>query len=221
LPPGLSLNSLTGEVSGTSTTVGTYNFIVQATDANSQTDTQALTIVVNSAPIITTTSLPNATVSGPYSQTLVSAGGTVPLTWNVISGSLPAGMTLSSSGVLLGTPTTAGTSSFTVRVTDTNSVSASQALSLIVNPAPTITRTNLPDIKVNHSYSQTVTASGGTTPLVWSISAGSLPPGLSLNSSNGLISGTPTAIATYNFSVSITDANSVNTSQALSIKVKP
>lgn len=221
LPAGLSLNSSTGAVSGTSTSAGTYNFTVQTADANSQIDTQALTIVVNSAPTITTTALPNATVSGPYSQSLSSTGGTSPKSWTLVSGTLSSGVTLSSSGMLSGTPTAAGTSSFTIRVTDTNGVSASQALSLLVNPAPTITRTNLPDIKVNHSYSQTVTASGGTAPLTWNISAGSLPTGLSLNLSNGLISGTPTMVATYNFTVRVTDANNVGTTQALSIKVKP
>jgi hypothetical protein len=139
----------------------------------------------------------------------------------VSSGSLPAGITLSSGGELSGTPGIPGTSSFTVQTSEANGVTAVQTLSLVVNAEPTITRNNLPDLKVNHNYAQTVTASGGTAPLVWSISASSLPIGLSLNSSNGLISGTATIAATYNFIVTVSDTDHVSATKALSIKVKP
>lgn len=89
-----------------------------------------------SSPAITTTSLPNGTANSAYSATLAATGGVTPYSWSVISGSLPAGLTLGpSTGVISGTPTTAGTSSFTVQVTDANAKTASAALGITINPA--------------------------------------------------------------------------------------
>jgi N-acetylneuraminic acid mutarotase len=221
LPTGLSLDSLTGEISGNATGSGTFNFTVEVTDANSQTDTQDLSIVVNEAPDITTTSLSSATITGSYSKILQVSGGASPFTWSLASGSLPSGMSLSLAGVLSGTPTVSGTFSFIAQVADAYGVIDTQSLSLIVNIAPAITRNIIPDVKVGHNYNQTITASGGTTPLTWSISAGSLPAGLSINSGNGLISGSPTTVGTYNFTVQVTDANNVSVTKAFSIQVKP
>jgi hypothetical protein len=221
LPPGLNLDSASGVISGTSTTAGFYHFTVQIKDADSLTATQDLAIIVNPSPTITTTSLPDATVSGGYSQTLGVAGGTAPFLWSLSIGILPAGITLSPCGVLSGTPTLSGTYSFTVQVSDSYTVTASRSLTLIVNSAPVITRGNLPDKKVGSNYSQTVTMTGGTLPFAWSISSGSLPTGLSLNPSTGLISGVPTVIGTYTFAVRSTDANNVSANKTFTIQIKP
>ena len=83
-----------------------------------QTATQALTLTVDAALVVTTTSLPHAVQNQPYSQTLQATGGTTPYTWSVLSGSLPAGITLSPSGVLSGTPTTSGAFYFVAQVQD-------------------------------------------------------------------------------------------------------
>ena len=91
---------------------------------------------------ITTTTLPNAAINTAYSQTLSAFGGTTPYTWSVDSGStLPAGLTLSSAGVLSGTPTAAGTDTFSVTVTDSSSpvTTATKSLSLVVSSVATIT----------------------------------------------------------------------------------
>jgi hypothetical protein len=85
-------------------------------------------------PSVTTTTLQNATVNSSYSATLNGTGGVAPYTWAVTSGSLPAGLSLSSGGVISGTPTTAGSASFTVTLTDTEGNTASAGLSLVVNP---------------------------------------------------------------------------------------
>ena len=85
-------------------------------------------------PSVTTTTLQNATVNSSYSATLNGTGGVAPYTWAVTSGSLPAGLSLSSGGVISGTPTTAGSASFTVTLTDTEGNEASAGLSLVVNP---------------------------------------------------------------------------------------
>src|SRR3990170_363315 len=102
----------------------------------------------------------------------------------------------SSTGAINGTPTAAGTANFTIRVTDANGATADQALTITVYPVLTITTTALADGTVNLAYSQTVVASGGKAPLTWGITAGSLPAGLSLNTSTGEISGLPTTSGT-------------------------
>src|ERR1019366_2869170 len=96
-----------------------------------------------------------------------------------------------------GTPTTAGAYSFTVRASEANSVTATQAYSGTIAAAIAITTATLPTPLVGTAYSQTVTTSGGTAPITFSISAGSLPAGLSLNTSAGVISGTPTTAGAY------------------------
>jgi len=175
---------------------------------------------------ITTTSLPNGAVNTAYSETLAATGGVTPYTWSVISGSLPSGLSLASStGLISGTPTSSGTSNFTVQVTDSQDPADTdtQALSITIDPEPeppTITTTSLPDGTKNQPYSQTVQATGGTTPYTWSIVSGSLPKGLSLNSSTGEISGKPKPpTGTSNFTVRCTDDKSLYDDQALSITI--
>ncbi|MHC4714722.1 MAG: putative Ig domain-containing protein [Planctomycetota bacterium] len=231
LPAGLSLNSSTGEISGTPTTEETANFTVQCTDSQdpADTDTQALSITINAAPQpleITTTSLPDGTVGIGYSQTLQATGGVTPYSWAVISGSLPAGLSLNSStGEISGTPTTVETANFTVEVTDSDSPPSTdqQALSIDVNAANlVITTTSLPNGAIGSPYSQTLQATGGVTPYTWAVITGSLPAGLSLNSSTGEISGTPTTQETANFTVEVTDSQTPTPdtdTQALSITI--
>ncbi len=92
---------------------------------------------VVTSPTISTTSLSAATVNSNYSATLAATGGTSPYTWSLSNGTLPAGLSLSTAGVISGTPTTSGSSSFTVKVTDANGKTATQSLSLTVNqPVP-------------------------------------------------------------------------------------
>jgi len=215
LPAGLSLASSTGVISGTPTTSGTASFTVQVKDANNSTATKSLSIVVAAAaqpPTISTSSLPGGTVGTAYSTTLAATGGTTPYTWSVTSGALPAGLSIAAStGVISGTPTTSGTASFTVQVKDANNSTATKSLSIVVAAAaqpPSISTSSLPGGTVNSSYSTTLTATGGKTPYSWSISSGSLPAGLSLAASTGIISGTPTASGTSSFTVKVTDSSS-------------
>ena len=124
---------------------------------------------------ITTTSLPGGTVNQAYSQSVTATGGTTPYSWAVVSGSLPPNLSLSPTGTpsatISGTPTTAGTYNFTVQVTDNAAQTDTQALSITIAPvaAPVITTTSLPGGTVSQAYSQSVTATGGTTPYSWSV----------------------------------------------------
>jgi len=225
LPKGLDLNAGTGAISGTPTATGTSSFTVRVADAAGQ-DTQDLSIAINASnpPNITTTTLPAGTVGQAYNQTLHATGGVGTLAWTLAGGSLPAMLSLSPAGVISGTPTTAGTANFTVRVTDSLGQTDTQGVSVLINPAapppnpPSITTTTLPGGTVGQAYTQTLHATGGTGTLVWSLSGGSLPAMLSL-SPGGVISGTPTNAGNKDFTVKITDSLNQSDTQALSIAV--
>ena len=117
-----------------------------------------------------TASLPAGMVGTAYLQTLAAAGGASPYTWSVSLGSLPVGLTLDIvSGNISGTPSAHGTSNFTVQATDSLSANATQALSILINPAPlVITIAALPAGTVGVVYSQTLAATGGVMPYSWS-----------------------------------------------------
>lgn len=168
--------------------------------------------------------IPRDTVVGvPFSQSLGALGGTPPYTWSLVSGSLPTGLSLSTSGVISGTPTVVGTSSFTVQVTDSSlppQTATSTELSITVLAPLAVTTSTLPDGQLGTAYSQTLAATGGTTPYTWLVLSGSLPAGLSLSTS-GVISGTPTAAGTSSFTVEVADSSrpQLTASASLSITV--
>ena len=211
---GLSLNSLTGAITGTPTGPGSGSITFQVTDATKESASSGpITVTVNppAALTITTSSLPGAALGVAYRQTLQAAGGVQPYQWAVTSGSLPAGLSLSSAGVISGTPSgSTGTSNFTVTVTDSETPTpktSSANLSITVSVAPlSIVTTSLAGGSVATPYSQTLMANGGTPPYTWSIPLGALPVGLTLNSATGAITGTPSAIGTSTFTVKVTDS---------------
>jgi hypothetical protein len=134
LPSGLSLNGEAGVISGTPTASGTSSFTVQVRDSQTSAATaQApLSITVLSSLAVSTTELPSGVSGAAYQATLSAVNGDSPYTWNLLSGSLPAGLTLSPSGVISGTPNAAGTWSFKVQVKDSQSNSASATLPLTI-----------------------------------------------------------------------------------------
>jgi Putative Ig domain len=224
LAPGLSLVQ-TGSISGTASTAGTFNFVVKVTDANGNSATKPLTLLVKpSAPLsITTNQLPRASVGTSYSQSIGAAGGQTPYTWSIQSGNLPDGLTLNQSGVISGTPERAGTASFALKLTDAVAGSVSATLSIATNPATlalTISTASVPDGVVGEGYSQTLTASGGNPPYRWDIKAGRLPDGLQL-SDVGVISGTPTTPGEIAFDARATDQSNQSITVSLSIDVNP
>jgi len=225
LPQGLNLNQTTGVISGTPIVPGTSSFTVRVQDAAGQSDTQALSIVINvvNPPSITTTALPGGTVGQPYNQTLQASGGTGALTWTLAGGSLPAMLSLSPSGVISGTPTNTGTANFTVRVTDSVLQSDTQSLSIVVSAALAITTNSLPDAEVGKDYNKAMARSGGIAPFTWSV-APSLPNGLSLNASTGQITGRPAAGTSGEYTLTFTVQDSSTprqtASRVLTLKIK-
>ena len=218
LPAGISL-SADGTLSGTPTATGTFSFTVKVTDANSQSATQATSLTVNAGVSATFTPPPAGQVGVAYTDTLTAAGGTPPYTWSVNAGSLPPGITLTSAGVLAGTPTAAGSYAFTVNVIDQNNGIATSSITLVVTATLSLTFTAPPAGQVGVAYTDTLTAAGGTTPYTWSVSAGSLPAGLTLTASTGVLAGAPTTAGTFSFTVKVTDANNQTATKATSITV--
>jgi len=170
--------------------------------------------------ITTATPLPNGITGTAYNQALAATGAVGPYTWALSSGTLPAPLTLNPvTGVIAGTPTTAGTYNFGVTATATNGIAATKALSITVVTPVSITTASLPGGSVGVAYNRTVAATGGTTPYVWSISAGALPTPLTLNASTGVISGTPNANGTFSFTVKVASPNGTSATKAFVITI--
>ncbi len=175
--------------------------------------------------IATTTPLTPGVVGTPYANILIASGGTSPYTWLVLSGTLPDGLTLNPSlGTITGKPTTSGTATFFVQVTDNVGTHAFATFTLTIqaaiSPLTISTQPTLPNGMINSTYTQTLAATGGVPPYVWTLASGSLPTGVSL-SSNGVISGIPTATGLSTFTVLVTDAFNTAVSQQFNVTITP
>ncbi|WP_425598854.1 autotransporter domain-containing protein [Xanthomonas euroxanthea] len=139
LPSGIVLDAATGGLSGTPTSSGTFNFTLTATDSTPSPAAQAsrgYTLTIAAATLVLAQpTLPPATRGSAYTQVLTASGGVAPYRYSIASGTLPAGLTLAGDGTLSGTPTTQGTSSFTIAVADAGNASATQAYSFTVSDA--------------------------------------------------------------------------------------
>jgi len=169
-PVGLSLSSQ-GQITGTPTATGTFPFVVQVTDsATNLSATQALSITIAVPATISPASLPNGVVNVPYTATTLTVSGIQISNWAVTVGTLPAGLNLNAaSGVISGTPTAAGSSTFTITATGGTSAlltSVLQQYTIVISAAPSITISGLPSVGVAATQaSASVALSGGTYPL--------------------------------------------------------
>jgi hypothetical protein len=209
LPAGLALNASTGAITGTPTAAADPSLSFQVTDSANPARTSsavlALTVAGVTTPLsITTASLPDGQVGVAYSVSLAATGGTTPYMWATTGGTLPAGLSLNTAtGAISGTPTASVSgASLTFQVTDSSDPAQTESVVLSLTiaaaagpPALEIRTTSLPSGQLGIAYSATLTATGGTPPYGWTLTSGTLPAGLTLNASTGVISGTPTAIA--------------------------
>ncbi len=224
VPAGLTLAS-NGTLSGTATVEGSFNFTVTATDANTFTASQAYAVTVAGPNLaLPASTLPAGTAGQAYAATIAPAtGGTAPYSYALTAGALPTGVVVDvATGGLSGTPTVAGTFNFTLTVSDSTPSPAAQASRTytltIAAPVIVVAPTALPAVTRGTAYSQTLSASGGTAPYTYAVSAGNVPAGLTL-ASNGTLSGTATVEGSFNFTVTATDANTFTASQAYAVTV--
>ena len=225
LPGGLSLSSA-GVVSGTPSVAGTFPVTLQVTDSAQVAATKSYSIAVAAAaaPLSIFTnqvSVPSGQAGVAYTETFAATGGTTPYSWYITAGALPPGLNLNqSTGSVTGTPTAAGTFTFTVEVADIADRSVFQPFTITVIAAVKITTpSSLAAGIIGTPYTQQFAASGGVAPYVWSVAAGSIPSGLSLSTSTGLLSGTPTTPGTYNFTIGVVDQSKQTDSVAYTIAI--
>lgn len=220
LPQGLSLNAENGIISGTPTAAGASDFRIRATDRTGRQAERSFRITIVAALRITTTSLPGGTVGVPYSARLEGAGGTEPYTWSVVSGALPAGLELAGSGTISGTPQAPGSRTFTVELRDAGGRTANAVFTLAISTALSIASPSpLPAAVAGSDYSYSFSALAGVPPYSWSVSGGSLPSGLSLDNSSGVLSGRPSAAGAFSFTVGVTDQAGSSVTKDFSLTV--
>jgi hypothetical protein len=243
VPPGLTFDETSGALNGTPTQRGSFGIVLNVTDSGGtagvgQTGSlaarQATARAIASSnytiqiagvgdfQIASGENLPDGTLGQKYSTTLTASGGQAPYQWQLLNGTLPTGLALASGGTISGTPTAAGTVSLVIKVTDNTGASATGAFLLqIVNPnVPVINAAPpLPPGTVGAGYSSVLTAAGGHSPYTWTVSTGSLPPGISLDAQSGTLSGTPGKAGNFPFTAEVTDSNRVTSTQSFAIRV--
>lgn len=220
-PPGLSLTT-GGVLSGTPTQAGSFSFYVEAVDSATPTPSRTqvkFTIDITTKLTITTGSLPAATRGVAYSAQLTASGGT-PNSWTVQSGSLPTGLSLSSSGVISGTPTTEGSSTFTL-LASTGSKSDTKTLTLEVTRPLSVSATSFPPLIVGKQFTAKLDAGGGTGTYSFTLAGGALPTGLVLDETAGVITGTPRKPGAFVASIQVSTSGGSSANQPLRLVVKP
>jgi Putative Ig domain len=216
LPTGMTFTASSATIVGTPTRYAYATplvFTVVDSSRPATTATVNLSLTIAPQPLqISTASLANGTLGSAYAAGLSVTGGTPPYTWAVVSGSLPAGLTLNAAtGAISGTPSAPmNVTPITFTVTDSTSPALTKSVSLgltIALPPLVITTATLANGQVGVAYSANLAATGGVPPYTWSMTSGSLPAGLALASGTGTISGTPTAFV-YNSPVTFTVTDS-------------
>ncbi len=225
LPAGLSLAHF-GNLSGLVAQPGTYNFSVQVTDGTGLTVSSSFSLTINIPPPLSMTApaLASGTVQVPYSVSVShsASGGNPPYNWTILNGSPAPGIALSATGILAGTPTAAGTFTFTLQATDGSGASGSVSATLVINPAALSITTQSPLTSgiMNAGYPQQVlTAAGGVAPYTFAITGGSLPAGLNLT--DGVIGGQPTATGNFSVTIQVQDSTGTKAQATLAVNIRP
>ena len=232
-PPGLAISD-EGLISGTPTEAGHFDFYLtvgyQRTSLcpGKTPSDDRFVINVNPKLTITTASLPDGNLDQAYTSPPLTASGGSVNSWSVVSGTLPAGLTLAPNGVIAGTPTQSGPFGFTVQANATDASDTHQLSLFILAPLAiqTLTDKTPPQTGltagrlVGQPLATGVKAVGGRSPYTFS-SEGELPPGITLDPATGTITGAGTTAGEYAFTVTITDAAGTKASVPWSVTIRP
>jgi hypothetical protein len=215
IPSGATFNS-NGTLTGTPTVPGIYSFIVTVKDSTGATASQAFSLTITPPPLtILTTTLPNGQVGVFYSVQFFGTNGQPPYTWAASGG--PAGVTMSATGLLSGTPTAAGPFTVAVTVTDAAKNTASQTYTITIAAAPLlVSTTSLPGDVAGTAYNATLAATGGVSPYTWTVQG--LPAGIAASMA-GALTGAPTSSGTYTVTATVTDSKGTKASATLILTV--
>jgi hypothetical protein len=203
LPAGVTLDPSCGALAGTPESWGTTTAVVQAQDSwrIDRTDAKPVTITVAPAALqITTGTLGAVEYLQGYQSQLATSGGTGSTTWSVVGGALPSGVTLDANGAISGVPSAIGTFTVTVHAVDANwpDNRADAVLALVVSaPALSATASAPSFAQVGVPYQANATATGIVGSATWTVAAGALPPGVSMNAMTGAIAGVPATYGTF------------------------
>jgi type II secretory pathway pseudopilin PulG len=216
LPPGMSIDASTGTVSGTPTTAGTYGTRVVVSDVYDQQDYVAWSWQIKALPVIGTSNTSPLSIKGgvAYTRTFAVTGGSPTLVWSATG--LPPGLTMApATGIVSGTPTTVGTYTSTITVTDGYQQAASKTFTF---SAPALSMSvAAQNLTINTAASITIAAAGGIQPYAYT--ATNLPTGLTMDGSTGVVSGTPTGTGSWTVAVKAVDAAGVTITRNATWKV--
>jgi len=223
LPYGLSLDTSTGTISGNTIDTGTFDFTISSTDVNGCFGSNQYEFVLACCPTLMWESsiLEPCIVTIPYSASFTASGGTPPYEYYQYDGQVPDNLTLNLDGSITGTPITLQTSSFTVGVIDSIGCTGYLTSSIVVTMNPLLIGGILPDDFIEDpSYSAVISASGGMGGYNFSVTDGSTPDGITVNS-DGTVTGMPVAVGKFNFTVTVTDSYSNMASGSFQINILP
>jgi Zn-dependent metalloprotease len=218
---GLTISS-SGLLAGVPSTTGAISFTALVIDSVGSSDEQLYTFAINPNISIITDDVSDWTINRPYTFTLQSTGGTAPGTWSDKFSNLSGtGLTLSSAGILSGTPTSSGVISFTAYIADFVGDSDEKEFSFTINPAIQIATDSLPSGREDSSFSQQLASTGGTGTATWTDKNNNLSgTGLTL-SSTGLLSGTPIDSGIITFTAKAADVAGSYGEKLFSFRIKP
>ena len=220
LPPGLTLGSADGLISGTPTTVGTTTFTVRAEIDAQRVDTKTLAITVRDRVAIGTAVTPPSEVGVVFLMPLTATGGTGAFTWSVSSGAMPTGLGLTPTGAIVGKPTQAGRFAFIVTATDAEGRTGAYPTTMTVAERLAVAAQRLRPARQGRFYQVRLKTTGGVQPAVWRIKRGPLPRGMRFDRQLGLLYGTPTRARTYRMQFEVQDALRVRSAGTVRLVVK-